>query len=181
LKKPAWCLLILLFASLSQAPPREAHFVAQAAGVNRASTSQEVHITGEKENYLRDEVGLLNREQRTVIIALLEKQSSKPLGRIYLDFLDRVPATMNIEEYARKRLNESPRLPKEKIDKIMLVVALKDHALRIETSRDVRTILTDEYCHQVNREVAIPKFRSGAYFEGIRDAIEALSNKLAAN
>jgi uncharacterized protein len=66
----------------------------------------------------------------------------------------------------------------EKADKIMLVVTLKDKAVRIETSRDVWPILSDDYCHRVNREIMIPKFKSGAYFVGIKAGIEALIRKL---
>src|ERR1051325_10629847 len=73
--------------------------------------AQEVRTIPPKEDYLRDDVGLLDREQRRVIIGLLEKQSQKSLGRIYLDILDKLPPDLTIEQYARKRLNEQPRMP----------------------------------------------------------------------
>src|SRR5438128_8577922 len=108
-------------------------------------TAQEMHITPIREDYLRDDVGLLDREQRKEIIGLLEKQAQKPLGRIYLDILDKLPPGLTIDQYAHKRLNERPRMPNERVDKIMLVVALENKAVRIETSRDVWAILSDAY------------------------------------
>ena len=141
-------------------------------------TAQEVHITPLREDYLRDDVGLFAREQRKEIIGLLEKQAQKTLGRIYLDILDKLPPGLTIDQYAYKRLNERPRMPNERADKIMLVVVLENKAVRIETSRDVWPILSDEYCHQVNREIMIRKFKRGAYFAGIRAGIEALIKKL---
>lgn len=140
--------------------------------------AQEFSITPLKEQYLRDDVGLLDRTQRETIIGLLEKQSQKSLGRIYLDIIDRLPAGQTIEQYARKRLNEQSRMPGEKADKIMVAISLKDRTVRIETSRDVWTILSDDYCRQINREVMIPKFKSEAYFAGIKAGIEAIIRKL---
>src|SRR5436305_10253065 len=116
-------------------------------------TAQEVHITPLREDYLRDDVGLLDREQRKEIIGLLEKQEQKTLGRIYLDIIDKLPSGLTIDQYAHKRLNEQPRRAKERADKIMLVVALENKAVRIETSRDVWSILSDDYCYEVNREI----------------------------
>ena len=141
-------------------------------------TAQEVHITPLREDYLRDDAGLLDREQRKELIGLLEKQAQKTLGRIYLDILDKLPPGLTIDQYAYKRLNERPRMPNERADKIMLIVALENKAVRIETSRDVWPILSDDYCHQVNREIIIPKFKRGAYVAGIRAGIEALIKKL---
>jgi len=145
----------------------------QAAG-------QELRVTRLNEGYLRDDVGLFDREERKVITDLLQEQSQKPLGRIYLDILEKLPSDLTIEQYARKRLNDSFRIPTDKSDKIMIVVVLKDRAVRIETSRDVWPKLPDEYCHQVNREVMIPKFKTGAYFAGLKVGIEALMEKLNA-
>ena len=141
-------------------------------------TAQEVHITPLREDYLRDDVGLLDREQRKEIIGLLEKQAQNTLGRIYLDILDKLPRGLTIDQYGHKRLNERPRMPNERGDKIMLVVALEKKAVRLETSRDVWPILSDDYCHQVNREIMIVKFKRGAYVAGIRAGIEALIKKL---
>jgi len=142
------------------------------------AAAQEVRITPLKEDYLRDDIGIFDREQRKVIILLLEKQSQKPLGRIYLDILDKLPSGLAIDQYARKRLNERPKMPNERADKIMIVVALQNKAVRIETSRDVWPILTDDYCHEVNRKVMMPRFKAGLYFAGIKAGIEALMKTL---
>ena len=141
-------------------------------------TAQQISVTRLKENYLRDDVGLLDREQRSAIINILERQAKKSLGRIYLDIIETLPEGQSVEQYARRRLNEHPRMADEKADKIMLVVVVKDRFVRIETSRDVSQILTDDYCHQVNREIMIPRFKSGGYYAGIKAGIEALIKKL---
>ena len=47
--------------------------------------AQEARITPLEESYLRDDAGLLNREQREVIFTLLERHNKQNLGRIYLD------------------------------------------------------------------------------------------------
>ena len=143
------------------------------------AAAQQLNVTPLKEHYLRDDVGLFDREQRGIIVSLLEKQNKKPLGRIYLDILEKLPTGESVAAYARRRLNDQPRLPGEKEDKIMLVVILKDKMVRIETSRDVWPVLSDEFCHQVNREIMIPKFKSGDYYAGIKAGLEGIIRKLA--
>src|SRR5438128_11369336 len=101
-------------------------------------TAQEVHITPLREDYLRDDVGLLDREQRKELIGLLEKQAQKTLGRIYLDILDKLPPGLTIDQYAYKRLNERPRMPNERADKIMLIVALENKGTSASTCRTVK-------------------------------------------
>jgi uncharacterized protein len=140
---------------------------------------QEIHIlTPSDVSYLRDDVGLLSLKQRERIISLLERHNKKSQGRIYLDIIPHLPTGKTIEQYARERLNTQPSLASEKADKIMLVVALENKIVRIETSRDVWEVLTDEYCHRVNREIMIPKFKTGDYYSGIEAGIKALIEKL---
>jgi len=142
------------------------------------TTAQKITITESEASYLCDEVGLLNEEQRQEILSLLTEHNKKSLGRIYLDIIQKLPAGKTIEQYSYDRLNEQPRNTNERTDKILLAVVVEDKSVRIETSRDVWPILSDDYCHRVNREIMIPKFKTGAYFDGIRSGIEALIQKL---
>ena len=142
------------------------------------ATAQKIDLNEIEEKYLRDDVGLLNEEQRQEILSLLMQHNKKSLGRIYLDIIQKLPAGKTIQQYAYDRLNEQPRMPNEGADKILLAVALDDKSVRIETSRDVWQILSDDYCHKVNQEIMIPKFKTGEYFVGIKSGIEALIQKL---
>jgi uncharacterized protein len=142
------------------------------------TTGQKINITEAEEDYLRDYVGLLNGEQRQEILSLLTEHNNKFLGRIYLDIMQRVSAGKTIEQYTYDRLNEQPRKSNERADKILVAVALGDRSVRIETSRDVWPILSDDYCHKVNQEIMIPKYKTGEYFGGIKSGIEALIQKL---
>ena len=143
-----------------------------------STSAQSVSVTQLEATFLRDDIGLLNREQQQEITGLLTEHNKKFPGRIYLDLLHKLPDGKTIQQYAYDRLNEQPRMPDEKADKILIVVAISDKAVRIETSRDVWQVLSDDYCRQVNREIMIPKFKLGEYFAGIKSGIEALINKL---
>ena len=68
--------------------------------------------------------------------------------------------------------------PKERNDRILVVVALKDRKLRIETSREVWELLTDEECATIIQEQFIPQFREGNYYQGIHDGIVAMISQL---
>lgn len=142
------------------------------------STAQRINVTEIERDYLRDDARLLNEEQRREILSLLTEHNKKALGRIYLDIIQKVPTGITIEQYAYDRLNQQPRMPNEKADKILLAVALDDKSVRIETSRDVWPMLSDDQCHKINRELMIPRFKTGEYFEGIKTGIEALIEKL---
>lgn len=142
--------------------------------------AQDFQLTPLNQSYLRDDVGLLDRGQREEISKILERQNQSSPGRIYLDILPQLPAGKTLERYAFARLNEDPRDADEKADKIMLVISLKERMVRIETSPDVQHILTDDYCHRVNREIMAPRFQAGDYYEGLKAGIEALIKKLKA-
>ena len=142
------------------------------------TTNQKLTLTQSEASYLHDDAGLLNGQQRQEILSLLTKHNEKSLGRIYLDIIQKLPAGKTIQQYAYDRLNEQTRMSNERADKILLAVAVEDKSVRIETSRDVWPILSDDYCHRVNREIMIPKFKTGEYFIGIKSGIEALIEKL---
>src|ERR1044071_1019538 len=89
------------------------------------STAQKVNVTQLEEDFLRDDVGLLDTEQRQEIISLLTGHNKKALGRIYLDIIQKLPEGKTIQQYAYDRLNEQGRMANDKADRILVAFALE--------------------------------------------------------
>ena len=51
--------------------------------------------------------------------------------------------------------------------------------MKIETSKDVRKALTDEFCKEVITEKISPRFKEQQYYKGIDAGFNALIEKLA--
>ena len=59
-------------------------------------------------------------------------------------------------------------------DGIGLLVAPRDHRLRIEVGRGLERVLPDDVAARINREVAIPRFQAGDLAGGVEAAVAAV-------
>lgn len=57
----------------------------------------------------------------------------------------------------------------------LLVVAMKEHGVHIETGYGTEGVLTDAKCARILRNVLVPAFKSGNYEEGITKAVEYMA------
>ena len=58
----------------------------------------------------------------------------------------------------------------------LLVVAVKDHKLRIETGYGTEGVLTDAKCARIIRNVIVPRFKSDSYSQGIMEGVKAMAS-----
>lgn len=65
-------------------------------------------------------------------------------------------------------------------DGLLLLVALKEHALRFETGYGLEGTLPDGWQARMLRDLAVPRFRAGEPAEGITAAVLAASQRIAA-
>ena len=65
-------------------------------------------------------------------------------------------------------------------DGVLLLIALSDREMRIETGRGVEETLTDARCFEITRKVMRPRFRDEDYAGGIRDGVAAILETLGA-
>lgn len=128
--------------------------------------------------FIADESGILNDEQREELSDLLTVHNHEGSGRIFVLIIKELPFNLTVEAYARLKINEDSRLPAEPHDRILILIAVQNREIRIETSRDVWSVLPDSYCRTVITQIMAPAFKKEEYFSGIRSAIEELSNKL---
>lgn len=58
----------------------------------------------------------------------------------------------------------------------LLVVAVKDHKLRIETGYGTEGVLTDAKCARIIRNVIVPRFKADKYSQGIMEGVKAMAS-----
>jgi uncharacterized protein len=64
---------------------------------------------------------------------------------------------------------------KGKDNGVIMVVALEEHDVRIEVGYGLEGILPDGKCGTIIRQVIIPAFRAGNFYQGIRDAFQTMA------
>lgn len=61
----------------------------------------------------------------------------------------------------------------------LLVVSMKEHAVRIETGYGTEGVLTDAKCARILRNVIVPAFKSGDYEKGITEGVQNMAAIIA--
>ena len=133
--------------------------------------------------YLADDADVLTDAQRDALLQLLRppdnaEHNDTILGRIFVRIIPRLPENATIESCATDMINAAPLGDGEPNDRILLLVAIADRKLRIETSREVWELLTDAECAEIIDTILVPQFRKQDFYQGIHDAILAMRRQL---
>ena len=79
-----------------------------------------------------------------------------------------------LEDYSLK-VSEKWKLGQAKKDNgVLLLIAVDDHKMRIETGSGLEGVLTDAICNQIIRNEIAPFFRKNEYDAGVRAGINAI-------
>lgn len=77
-----------------------------------------------------------------------------------------------VEQYSM-RVVEAWKLGRKGVDDgALLIIAKDDHAVRIEVGKGLEGALPDVIASRIIRNVIIPEFRSGQFYDGINDGID---------
>ncbi len=79
-----------------------------------------------------------------------------------------------IEDYARKILRDWGVGNKKTNNGIVLLVAIKDHKVRIETGYGMEGSIPDVTASHIIQDNIVPNFRSDNYYQGLNDATDAI-------
>ena len=131
-------------------------------------------------NEVTDSAGVLKRAEREKLERLVSEHNARGPGRIRISIVEALPENTSVEAYAVKKINEPPAKAGEKLARVLLLVAIKDRELRIETSREVWGRLTDTESKKIIEEEIVPRFKEGKYFEGMEAGVKAMVKELTA-
>jgi uncharacterized protein len=87
-----------------------------------------------------------------------------------------VPTTKpeTIEEYSIRVVGAWKLGRKDPDDGVLLLVATDDHAVRIEVGYGLEGVLNDATTNRIIRQLFVPQFRAGNYYQGIYDTSSRL-------
>src|SRR5918995_1520201 len=120
-----------------------------------------------------DLTGTLTSEQIATLDQQLRAFEAKKGSQIAILI---VPTTQpeTIEQYGI-RVAEAWQLGRRGVnDGAVLLVAKNDRAVRIEVGRGLEGPLPDVLANRIVEQVVVPRFRSGDFFGGIREAVERM-------
>jgi uncharacterized protein len=120
-----------------------------------------------------DLTGTLTAEQRQALETRLAQFESRKGAQIAVLL---VPSTLpeSIEQYARRVLDEWKLGRKDVDDGALLLVAMQDRKLRIETQYGLEGVLPDATAKRIIDEIVTPRFRQQDFYGGISAGIERM-------
>jgi uncharacterized protein len=83
-----------------------------------------------------------------------------------------------LEQYSLKVAEKWKLGNKEKDNGALLLIAVDDHKMRIETGQGLQGVLTDAVCNRIIRNEMAPNFRRGDYDQGVNAAITAMKKAI---
>ena len=85
----------------------------------------------------------------------------------------------SIEEYAVKLFEQAKIGQKDKDNGLLIVVAVKEHKVRIEVGYGLEEFVTDGFAGDTIRQLILPPFRQGDYGAGLVAGATAVINRIA--
>ncbi|MDZ7648623.1 MAG: TPM domain-containing protein [Cytophagales bacterium] len=122
---------------------------------------------------VHDEAHVLKQETIDALekqLELYEDSTSNQIAILILSTLD----GESIEEYSIRVAEKWALGQKEKDNGVLLLIAVDDHAMRIEVGAGLEGVLTDALCSRIIRNEMAPNFRRADFDTGVTAAIEAI-------
>lgn len=143
----------------------------------RAEGSNDFNPIPEHKNLLYDEAGVLTKADADELEAI-----NRSFGKTGLQFavcIFRSAKGEPMEELANRIFRGWKLGDEQKNNGVLMVVALEQRKVRIETGYGVEAYFTDAYCGDVLRTNVTPLFKKQEYGEGIMSGLERMATKMA--
>lgn len=124
-----------------------------------------------------DQVGILTEDQRLFLENQLKAFEDSTSNQIAVLIIGSVPGG-DIESYSIDVAEKNKLGVKGRDNGILFVIDTGDHKARIEVGYGLESVVPDAIASYIINEIAIPRFRSGEYFNGIEDAVKAIMSAI---
>ncbi len=124
-----------------------------------------------------DEAGILNTDEKNALKRKLDAFESQTGNELIVVTVNSLMGT-TVELYASKLFNEWGIGKKGLDNGILLLIAIKDRRMRIETGYGLEEQLTDTECARLLEEILKPNFKIKNYYEGIEIATNYIIKEL---
>lgn len=128
--------------------------------------------------WVNDYTGILSyseKEKINSIILELERKTTAEIAVVILKDLE----GENIEDFTNRLFQKWGIGKKEKNNGVMILIALAQKAIRIETGYGIEGIIPDAKAGRIIREIMVPLFKEGKFGEGILNAVYVIATDIA--
>ena len=130
------------------------------------------------QGYVSDYATVVRPQDKDVITRLAQELEERTTDQIAVVTVNTTqPET--IEGYAVELFKRWGIGHKGKDNGALLLVAVNDRKMRIETGYGLEGVLPDVICNKIIRDIMVPSFRSGDYSTGIKDGAVAIISVIA--
>jgi len=128
--------------------------------------------------YVNDFAGILSAQSKSAIAAISQQVEAKTSAQVAVVT---VPTTnpLTIEQYAVSLFEKWGIGQKGKDNGILILMAVNDKKVRIETGYGLEGALPDSVCSQIIYQIMLPEFRSGDYNKGLVSGSIAVADLIA--
>ena len=149
-------------------------FIILLALVPFFSNAQELAIPDHGGVWVHDEAGVLSAGTKAEIESILKAERDSTSNQIAVLIIPSLEGEI-LEEYAIKVAHEKWKLgQKDKDNGALLLIAINDHKVRIESGYGLEGVLTDAVSSRINRNEIAPHFRMGDYDGGVKAGVIAI-------
>jgi uncharacterized protein len=130
---------------------------------------------------VNDFAGVIDTQSEAQLEDLIGKLMSASGDVIVVATVDTFQPYADLPSYAVKMFENRGRGigQKGKDNGLLIVLAVKDRAVRVETGYDLEGIITDGFAGETSRETMVPHFRRGNYGQGLVAGATVIAARIA--
>lgn len=145
-----------------------------SAGLLSAGEESFPNYTG----YVNDFTGILSPKIRLIMSSMAQQIETKTTAQIAVVTLSTVKP-LTIEQYAVELFERWGIGQKGKDNGVLILMAVSDKKVRIETGYGLEGALPDAVCNQIIYQVMIPEFKKGDFDKGLLRGMIAVADLIA--
>jgi len=134
----------------------------------------QAQIPEKPSGWINDYAGILSSSQKQQLDNELSALQQRSSNQIFVAIFSQLPKNEYIEDLAVKLFDKWRPGLKNKDNGLLLVIALKEHKIKIEVGYGLEDVITDALSGQVIREYMAPYFKKGDYYGGLKAGLGVL-------
>ena len=127
-----------------------------------------------------DEAGLLTSQEVQQLDVIIREVREQTKAQMQIWITPDLQGT-SIEDLSIKAVEKNKLGDKARDDGLLIVLALKDRAVRIEVGQGLEGNITDYLSHQIIKEIFVPSFKRKEFFEGLAQSLVVLAKNIDPN
>lgn len=130
------------------------------------------------EGRVNDYAGILNESQKASLENLLQEAENKTSSQVVLLIINSLEGDA-LEDFSIRVVEKWKIGQKEFSNGALVLVALAEKKIRIEVGYGLESIITDMKSGYIIREIIIPYFKKGDYYDGISQGLMAITGLIS--